>query len=60
MQALVDTQDWHDTRLLAGSDEPDEPLTEAEKASQWDESESCRVRLWDEMPRRGSFRIGSW
>lgn len=41
---LVDKQAFHDDWLLAGSgDEPEDPLTEAERASQWDDARFDRI-----------------
>lgn len=55
---LVDQLQWHDLAVLKGSgEEAEAPLTEAERASQWDSQYWERrdeplprsVRLFDEM-----------
>jgi hypothetical protein len=40
---MVDTLPWHDDALLAGSDGRDEPLSEPERASNWDDDHWLRV-----------------
>lgn len=42
-QRMVDTLPWHDDALLAGSDGEDEPLSEVERAGQWDDDRWLRL-----------------
>lgn len=48
-QRIVDTLPWHDDLLCAGSEEPDEPLSEAERAAQFDDF------YWDRLDREMTY-----